>query len=160
MFLLIFYVAGWATGVALLFYLGNTANAAEILLKGQLFFGVGIGLIFNAIWNLFQTTQATKANGKTPYEFPWEVTFVAMGIGLTGLLAPFFSDNFNLAVIVIVTAFLMGSLVAHVFTRMVRNGTDLINHLAVIAYILLPITLIALCLLWRMEINFAVLIPY
>lgn len=46
MFLLIFYIAGWATGIALLFYLGDGTNAAEILLKGQLFFGVGVGLIF------------------------------------------------------------------------------------------------------------------
>lgn len=160
MFLLIFYVAGWATGIALLFYLGNGTNAAEILLKGQLFFGVGVGLIFNAIWNLFQTTQATKASGKTPYEFQWEVAFVSLGIGLSGLLAPFFNDNFSLAVIIIVTAFLMGTLVAHVFTRITKNGADLITQLAVIAYILLPITLIALCLLWRMEVNFSALLFY
>ena len=157
MFLLIFYIVGWATGIALLFYLGESVNTAEILLKSQLFFGVGIGLIFNAIWNLFQNTQPTKTSGKTPQEFQWEVSFVSLGIGLSGLLAPFFSDNFSIAVIIIVTAFLLGTLVAHVFTRMTKNGVDLITQLAVIAYILLPITLIALCLLWRMDINFEIL---
>lgn len=73
---------------------------------------------------------------------------------------PFFNDNFSLAVIIIVTTFLMGTLVAHVFTRIIKNGADLITQLAVIAYILLPITLIALCLLWRMEVNFSALLFY
>lgn len=149
MFFMIFYGISLLVGIilALVLPIHGYAEICKLFLQTNLFVTVGLGFLFNATGHLFKSEAVAKQIGWTSNGFQKELGFVSVGIGICGILGAFIQDNFQLAVIMIVSTFLLGAAIVHIQEMRTKHNFNKGNTLIVLPDILIPLTLIILFVL-------------
>jgi hypothetical protein len=115
-----------------------------------IFFAVGIVGIWAFVCHAFIPERAAASIGWAPSPFQFEVAVANLGMGVAGLLAPWFRLSYSVAVGIMISCFNWGAAYGHA-KQMVINHDYAINNAGPIFWtdILIPVVLWILLTLWR-----------
>ena len=102
------------------------------VLKYLVFFFVGVGGIWGGIGHVFFADRIAASIGWAPSPFQFEVGMANFGIGLAGLLVPFFRPGYWFGVTVAASVFLLGAAASHILSM--RAGNFAPDNAGVIFY--------------------------
>lgn len=122
----IFWVALPLVALADVYRRGPTTRArlAEALVLYLLFFGYGVGGIWNFVGHFFMADTVAASVGWPPGSpFQQELAFYALGTGVVGLLTPWWRDHFWVAAAVAPSIFVYGAAFTHIEDYLVYGNT-------------------------------------
>ncbi len=98
----------------------HSVSVAEALLLFLLVIAIGVGSIFGALYQLFDSKFIASSIGWSDSPFLREVAFANLGIGVAGVLCWWRRGQFWDAVVAISSVFLLGAAFGHI--------AEIVNH--------------------------------
>lgn len=107
-----------------------------------LFFAVGVIGVWAFFGHAFRSQQVAASIGWQTSPFQFEVAVANLGLGVAGVLAPWHSTDYAIAITIVGSCFLWGAAWGHV-REMIVNKNFAINNAGPIFWtdILIPLTL-------------------
>jgi hypothetical protein len=124
---------------------GDSVSVAEALLLFMLVIPVGIGSIFAALYQLFDSQFIADSIGWKNSPFLREVAFANLGVGIAGVLCWWLRGQFWAAVTLIVSVFSLGAAYGHI-AEIVNHNNHHTDNSGPILYtdIIIPVLLLGL----------------
>lgn len=115
-----------------------------------IFFAVGMVGLWAFLCHVFIPGRASASIGWAPSPFEFEVGVANLGMGVAGVLAPWFRRHYSMAVGIMITCFSWGAAYGHVHQMIVAHNYA-INNAGPIFWtdILIPAVLWILLAVWR-----------
>lgn len=114
------------------------------------FFTVGVIGIWAFIFHVFFSELASSSIGWAPSPFEFEVGVANLGMGVAGLLAPWFRRQYSIAVGIMISCFSWGAAYGHVHQMIVAHNYAVDNAGPIFwTDMLIPAVLWILLAVWR-----------
>lgn len=137
------YLVGWILA-AIYCLISPGKGFIHAALLTHLTFTVGFFGLFNFIGHSLFSERVAKRIGWVSNGFQKELGFASLGIGVCGILCPFYQDGLWLATIIPFSTFLLGAAWLHIREMIRSKNFNPGNTWIVLPDVLMPVTLIVL----------------